>query len=511
MLDDDEDENDENYEPNQEESDSEQSAETSRKGCTHVWKVENFSGKLEGDQEKYYSEKFKSGDFDWYRVLLFPRGNLQGVPLANSDHHISIYVEVLGLPPQGVYGTFGFTVVDKKDDEKSVRKEGNHKFTIGEYDRGFKKLISLADVRSKERGFLVDDTLEIRTVIRVQTTEDIRMLESRPLYDSKEHTGFVGLKNQGATCYMNSLLQFMYHIPRLREAVYNMPTEETKKEGIALALQRVFYHLQTNSKSVDTKALTKSFGWNSMEAFMQHDVQEFSRVLCDSLEEKMKGTKVDGMIAQLFKGKLENFIECINVDYKSTKYETFYDLPLVVKGCANLHESFKQYMEVETLEGDNQYRAEGHGKQDAKKGCRFLSFPPVMHLHLKRFEYDAMQNLMVKVNDAFEFPTQIDIPKVESGLQQAIKVPRVGDNLYLLHSVLVHSGSVHGGHYFAYIRPCPRLWYRFDDEEVRRVPQTMAVSKNFGGAEDFSNFNRRPLTHRRERPRASSAYMLVYI
>ena len=28
-------------------------------------------------------------------------------------------------------------------------------------------------------------------------------------WDSKKHTGYVGLKNQGATCYMNSLLQVM--------------------------------------------------------------------------------------------------------------------------------------------------------------------------------------------------------------------------------------------------------------------------------------------------------------
>ncbi len=26
-------------------------------------------------------------------------------------------------------------------------------------------------------------------------------------WDSKKHTGYVGLQNQGATCYMNSLLQ----------------------------------------------------------------------------------------------------------------------------------------------------------------------------------------------------------------------------------------------------------------------------------------------------------------
>lgn len=37
-----------------------------------------------------------------------------------------------------------------------------------------------------------------------------------------------------------------------------------------------------------TTELTKSFGWDSLDAFMQHDVQEFNRVLQDNLEAKMK-------------------------------------------------------------------------------------------------------------------------------------------------------------------------------------------------------------------------------
>ena len=50
------------------------------------------------------------------------------------------------------------------------------------------------------------------------------------------------------------------------------------------------------------------------------------------------------------------------------------------------------------MEGDNQYRAEQHGKQDAVKGTRFLSFPDVLQLQLKRFEYDPYQDQMVKVS-----------------------------------------------------------------------------------------------------------------
>lgn len=73
------------------------------------------------------------------------------------------------------------------------------------------------------------------------------------------------------------------------------------------------------------------------------------------------------------------------------------DIQLNVKGCKNLEESFKEYIAEETLEGDNKYMAEGFGLQDAKKGVIFESFPPVLHLQLKRFEFDMMRGMTVKV------------------------------------------------------------------------------------------------------------------
>lgn len=46
--------------------------------------------------------------------------------------------------------------------------------------------------------------------------------------------------------------------------------------------------LQFGEHSASTKNLTQSFGWTTMDAFTQHDVQELNRILSDKLEEKMK-------------------------------------------------------------------------------------------------------------------------------------------------------------------------------------------------------------------------------
>ena len=57
---------------------------------------------------------------------------------------------------------------------------------------------------------------------------------------------------------------------------------------MALALQKLFFQLENSRSPVSTRELTKSFGWESYESFLQHDVQELNRVLCEKLEEKMK-------------------------------------------------------------------------------------------------------------------------------------------------------------------------------------------------------------------------------
>ena len=143
-----------------------------------------------------------------------------------------------------------------------------------------------------------------------------------------------------------------------------------------------------------------------------------------------------------------------------------------MKGCKDIYASFDRYTETENLDGENKYRAEGHGLQDARKGTLFHEFPPVLQIQLKRFEYDFHRDTMVKIHDRYEFPEELDLDVGDRKylVPEADKTVR---NKYKLHSVLVHSGGINGGHYYAFIRPelqsGDAQWYKFDDEHLSLI------------------------------------------
>ena len=86
-----------------------------------------------------------------------------------------------------------------------------HQFNARESDWGFTSFMPLSELYDPSRGYLVNDTVVIEAEVAVRKMVDYWT------YDSKKETGYVGLKNQGATCYMNSLLQTLYHIPYFRK------------------------------------------------------------------------------------------------------------------------------------------------------------------------------------------------------------------------------------------------------------------------------------------------------
>lgn len=485
-----------------------------------TWHIHDWS-KLH--QERYYSPIYSIGEYNW-NLLLFPQGS----------HSKSLAIYLVPHPKQGeplecdrlkedkfdwyVCAQFAISL-SKPGDDKNIQliNKSNHRFNNSNKDWGFSNFIDLNHLKYqsqyKPSGFLSNDSLNISLFVRILKDPTGVLWHDFIDYDSKKTTGFVGLKNQGATCYLNSLLQSYYFTKYFRKLVYQIPTEgEDPRRSVPLALQKSFFLLQKSYDPPDTFELTKSFGWDTGDAFTQHDIQELNRILMDRLENKMKGTEVEGKLSDIFVGRMRSFIKCINVNYESSRVEDFWDIQLNVKGLKGLQDSFQQYIEVEIMDGENQYAAQEYGLQDAKKGVVFESFPPVLHLQLKRFEYDFNYDQLTKINDRYEFPASIDL---SSYLDPDIYTENPNSLIYVLHGVLVHTGDISTGHYYAMIKPdISDEWYRFDDDKVWRVTEKEVFDQNFGCSKLLEN-EIKLLSREKYQDyfisRQTSAYMLVYI
>ncbi|CAM9255886.1 unnamed protein product, partial [Chrysoparadoxa australica] len=472
-----------------------------------VW-VTTFPLSLDSGYQHIFSEAVTDAKGNQWCVDLYPDGLSNG-----SKGHISLFLKLKQADGEvkPCKASFAFALMNRADVKRSKETE-ELEYNFDREDTGYRKAYSRDDIFDAHEEWVdpLGGTVQVATYINIgwSSGDD----------NSKLETGMVGLKNQGATCYMNSLLQTYYHLHKLRRAVYDIPTQsDDKHSSVALAMQRVFYRLQTSSSAVATQELTKSFGWDTHESFLQQDVQELNRVLCDKLEEKMKGTPVEGVVKELFEGRTRNYIKCVDVDYTSQREETFYDVQLDVKGCKDIYESLAKYVEEETMDGDNMYEAEGHGKQVAKKGIKFLEFPPVLSLQLKRFQFDVTALGMTKVNDMFEFPAVLDV-----GAALADDVQRSGSSVeYVLHSVLVHRGDVNGGHYYAFVRldmssESDGRWVKFDDDTVNFVHPDEAILGSYGYSPDAAAPEVDPVRYWGAKrswvgQSFTSAYMLVYI
>ncbi|KAL3318378.1 Ubiquitin carboxyl-terminal hydrolase 7 [Cichlidogyrus casuarinus] len=429
------------------------------------------------DSSRNLSEPVKIRCLPWKILLLFNKDDLGIFVQCNGDNESNTW---------NCSAKARIDLVRQNHDDGNKTNTISHVFTSKENDWGYRSFLKLEELFNPQNGYVHNDCIIVRAHIEAEAPHGAD-------WDSKKHTGFVGLKNQGATCYLNSLLQTLYFTNKLRKAVFLMPTEsDDSQTSVPLALQRVLYELMFSETAVGTKKLTRSFGWATLDSFMQHDAQELCRVLLDNLENKMKGTSVEDVIPGLFCGKMLSYIRCKHVDYESKREENFYDIQLKVKGNGNVYEAFNEYVAVETLDNENKYDAGSHGLQAAEKGVKFIKFPPVLYLQLMRFQYDYQTDMNVKINDKFEFPYMLDL---EDFLYQ--KDPCT-DAKYFLHAVLVHSGDNHGGHYVVFLNPRgDHNWYEFDDDVVSRCERKAAIKQNYG-----SNDNMRS---------SSNAYMLVYI
>ena len=156
----------------------------------------------------------------------------------------------------------------------------------------------------------------------------------------------------------------------------------------------------------------RAFGWDINDINQQQDVSEFLQILSQQLDKQMENTSVQGTFTELFEGELQNVLKCINVDYESARKEKFITIQLNVKGNQTIQDSFREYIQEEKLDGNNQYETATHGKQDAVKFMRIKRMPPILQIQLMRYEFDLNYGNFVKSNKQLKFQETIDFGSI---------------------------------------------------------------------------------------------------
>ncbi|XP_062434710.1 ubiquitin carboxyl-terminal hydrolase 40 isoform X3 [Rhea pennata] len=295
----------------------------------------------------------------------------------------------------------------------------------------------------------------------------------------REFTNLSGIKNQGGTCYLNSLLQTLLFTPEFREALFSLGPEElgtlddiskpdAKVRIIPLQLQRLFAQLLLlDQQAASTTDLTESFGWNSNEEMRQHDVQELNRILFSALETSLVGTSGHDLINRLYHGIVVNQIVCKECKNVSERQEDFLDLTVAVKGVTGLEEAlWNMYVEEEYFENDNLYRCGACDKLvEASKSAKLRKLPPFLTVSLLRFNFDFEKCERYKETSCYTFPVQIN-------LRPFCEQTELDDSEYMyeLFSVIIHKGGCYGGHYHVYIRDVDELGNWQLQEESKQMP-----------------------------------------
>ncbi|XP_062902026.1 uncharacterized protein LOC134345384 isoform X3 [Mobula hypostoma] len=268
---------------------------------------------------------------------------------------------------------------------------------------------------------------------------------------SKLGKRFAGLKNQGATCYLNTLLQTWFMTQEVKECIASCSCKE--QDSLIGELRCLFEQLSHgNEWSLSTERLTSQLNLNVYE---QRDIEECFRSLVNKLNSKMdqennlrkesNDSSVTGrtmaghfllvphscevppgaeqeqpysLVHKIYQVTMVNSLKCLKCTQSMDEDTFLLDIPLSVCS-ANAAEKFEsmekgleQFLKEEKMEGDNKcYCNNCDMKTETSSRYYFKHLPQILTFQLKRFEFDYNCMAFQKITDCITFPLVLEFTR----------------------------------------------------------------------------------------------------
>ncbi|KAK8882020.1 hypothetical protein M9Y10_044659 [Tritrichomonas musculus] len=338
------------------------------------------------------------------------------------------------------------------------------------FDKGQKDYI----ICLKEASEYITSTL-YEIGFQIQSTKS----NSKDIEDSKKQAkignyflqtteDYLGLPNQGATCYLNSLLQVLFHLKKFRKLIFQEKVENDESNA-TFCLQLLFRDLQLRKYRRSTRHLTNSLGWDRATVCTSQDVSEFYKFFFERI--------IKGAPFSLFEGEFNITVKNENLRIIEQLKEKFIQVMLKVEGLGNITESFQSFIYPFSYY-DSRF------KEEQVKQISFVKIPDVFTLVLRRFWFNDKSKQYEKLNSIMTFPEILSLD--ECGIDCC-------KSDYQLYAIIAHIGTMDSGHYVSFINPDLKgVWYEFDDNKVYKINKENVFDLCYG-------MNR------------MNAYMLLYV
>ena len=310
-----------------------------------------------------------------------------------------------------------------------------------------------------------------------------------------------GLDNVGLTCYMNSTLQCLLHIPELNNYFINIyPDQKDKLNKINFDAETKGrlsneYHKVVKGICSDSSKKFSPRNFNDMLArlnpqfskFESNDSKDLLLYLFQSIHEELNylgDKKLNNIpkcnqlieqdslnffflvnmnlnfsiISYLFYGVIKSYTLCTicNSTLYNFQYFQFLSFPAYNYDgeLFNIYKGFKEYIKTENMIGDNQCYCQKCQKLSNAKVCsRIFYTPPYLIINI-----DYGKNKKYKPKKVI-FGESIDLEGFTDKL--------CNEKSYELIAVSTHIGrSGDSGHYIAYCKIKNKKWYKFNDSWV---------------------------------------------